>query len=236
MMLFTLSSRVGTTRALLSSYSSRIVTSGRNIFSRTVIQNIHIRNRGLGGQRFHWSEYYKASTSSIYLSAEDDAATTTATEDDIATKSIDSTWNIGGLKKEVSRLTVRCHKKIGKANQRLTKANTEVDRLTSDPDVSLEELEKCPNIEGLEKDVDELRTRLQNLNKLEVLIQDLKGTNVLLPDHVAELAIDLEVNDEPPKRNPSKSKKKQKGPKNMQSFRLPYRRFYTVNKTEIRVS
>ena len=156
-----------------------------------------------------------------------------ADDEDAATATKQS-WNLGGLKKEVSRLTVRCHKKIGKANQRVQKANLEVDRLTSDPDVTMEELQQCPNVAGLEQDVVELQTRLQKLNQLEVLLQDIKGKNVELPEHIAELAVELQVQDEPPKREP-RGPKKQKGPKNMTAFRLPYRRFYTVDKTEIRV-
>jgi hypothetical protein len=168
------------------------------------------------------------------------AATTTDDNDSSSTTETtnteERTWNLGGLQKEVSRLTVRSHKKIGKARQRLDKANQEVERLTSDPNVSLEELEECPNVEALEADLEELQTRLKNLNKLEVLLSDVKGKgkNVVLPDHVADLAIQLEINDEPPKAD-AKVTKKEKGPRNMHSFRLPYRRFYTKNKTEIRV-
>jgi hypothetical protein len=178
-------------------------------------------------KNLYWSEYYKGTTSttSVFMSA---------TEDTPLTKTFESTWNLGGLKKEVSRLTVRCHKKIGKANQRLQKANDEVGRLTSDPNVSTEELEACPNIEGLEADLEELRERLTKLNQLEVSMQDIKGKKALLPEHVAELALELQVDDEPPTRK-AKPTKKEKGPKNMEAFRLPYRRFYTNNKTEIRV-
>ena len=37
-------------------------------------------------------------------------------------KSVDSTWDVPGLKKEVFRVIQRCHKKTGQANQRLAKA------------------------------------------------------------------------------------------------------------------
>ncbi len=148
----------------------------------------------------------------------------------------DKAWNIGGLLKEVPRLTTRCHKKIGKARQRLEKANEEVERLTSDPTVSLQELEQCPNVGALEAELQELQTRLQNLNKLEVLLVEhkAKAKNSVLPPHVAELVIQLDVQDEPLQQT-VKISKKEKGPRNMESFRLPYRRYYTKNKTEIRV-
>jgi hypothetical protein len=165
---------------------------------------------------------------------EEDDVTVTVTAPDA--KSVDSMWNLNGLKKEVSRLTVRCHKKVGKAHQRLQTATKEVERLTSSgpDDVTLEELEQCPNLEGLEADVQELQNRLTQLNQLEVLLQDFKGKKILLPEHIAALALELQVQDEPPQQA-ERPAKKEKGPRNMNSFRLPYRRYYTANKTEIRV-
>jgi len=158
-------------------------------------------------------------------------------------------WNLGGLRKEVSRLTVRCHKKIGKANQRIQKAKLEVERLLSkDGVITDEEFDSCPNnIDQLQQDLVVLQTRLQQLNQLEVLLQDVKGGKkngvVVLPDHISSLVISLDVNDEPLTSNPQSSsaknnknsKTKEKGPKNMTPFRRPYRRYYTSNKTEIRV-
>eukprot|EP00534_Pseudo-nitzschia_fraudulenta_P001144 CAMPEP_0201126052 /NCGR_PEP_ID=MMETSP0850-20130426/24409_1 /ASSEMBLY_ACC=CAM_ASM_000622 /TAXON_ID=183588 /ORGANISM="Pseudo-nitzschia fraudulenta, Strain WWA7" /LENGTH=292 /DNA_ID=CAMNT_0047394305 /DNA_START=398 /DNA_END=1276 /DNA_ORIENTATION=+ len=155
-------------------------------------------------------------------------------ENEEQTLDIGRTWDLGGLRKEVSRLTVRCHKKTGKANERLRKAREEVDRLTGSDDVSMEELEKCPNLDELEGQVEELRARLTQLNQLEVLLADIKGKKAVLPERVAKLVISLEANDSPPQR-PARGPKKQKGPRVMNAFRLPYRRFYTVNKTEIRV-
>ena len=71
-----------------------------------------------------------------------------ADEDEVtdSAKSLESEWNVPGLKKEVERLVLRCHKKIGKASTRLRKAQAEVDRLTSDEDVTMEELEKDSGI------------------------------------------------------------------------------------------
>ena len=178
-------------------------------------------------QQSIYIKQYRRLNTGIFMSVDDD-------DDAVSVKSIESTWNLGGLKKEVSRQTVRCHKKISKANQRLEKANAEVERLTRDPDVSLEELELCPNVGEMVEELESLRERLTQLNQLEVSIQDLKGKNVVLPEHVAQLAIDLEVNDEAPAPQ-ARPEKKEKGPKTMTSFRVPYRRYYTNNKTEIRV-
>ena len=176
--------------------------------------------------RFDASPAISCRTRGLFMSAMDDVEELV---------DIDKTWDIGGLRKEVGRLTVRCHKKTGKASERFRKAQEEVDRLTSDDSVTMEELEKCPNLDELEAQVEELRNRLQQLNQLEVLLADVKGKKAVLPERLAKLAISLEVDDKPPQRQP-RGPKKQKGPKNMDSFRLPYRRFYSVDKTEIRVS
>jgi hypothetical protein len=173
-----------------------------------------------------------------FLAATDDSSSDVMTADE-TNETEKRTWNIAGLLKEVPRLTARCHKKIGKARQRLDKAQEEVERLLTDPNPSLEEMEQCPNIEALETDLQQLQTRLQKLNQLEVLLVELKakGKNVTLPLHVEELVIELEVQDEPsPQQQTVKSTKKEKGPRNMEAFRLPYRRYYSKNKTEIRVS
>jgi hypothetical protein len=164
--------------------------------------------------------------------AEDDATTTSPKNG--TSHLLERTWNLSSLRKEVSRQSVRCHKKVGKANQRLQLAQQEVDRLTSS-DVTLDELEACPNVKELAAQADELQQRLKKLNQLEVLLQDIKGGSVVLPEFIASLAVELDVDDlapSPTERGP----KKEKGPRKMNSFRLPYRRYYTENKTEIRVS
>ena len=150
-----------------------------------------------------------------------------------STKTLESAWNIPGLKKEVTRLVLRSHKKIAKASTRLDNARALVEKLTGDDNTTLEELEECPDVDALEFELDELRSRLVNLNKLEGLLENQKKKETVLPEEVAALAIDLGVNDEPPAK-PQRGPKKKKGPRQEPS-RLPYRRFYSVNKTEIRV-
>jgi hypothetical protein len=175
----------------------------------------------------------RASSTEVFMSAMEDLE-----DQEVATKSsnydIDRTWNIGGLRKEISRLTVRCHKKISKTSQRFQNAQQEVDRLTASNDVTMEELEACPNLDEISTELKEMQDRLKKLNQLEVLLQDFKAKKAVLPEHIAQLAIELQVQDEP-QTQPERGAKKQKGPKTMSSFRLPYRRYYTSNKTEIRV-
>lgn len=146
-----------------------------------------------------------------------------------------TTWNIPELKKEASRLTLRSHKKIGKASTRLQKANEQVEEIRTNPDATLEELEACPNVGIFEKELDDLRCRLKGLNLLEEKLQKVKsGKAVTLPDDILHLVLELEVNDAPPQRQQRPKKKKKKGPRTV-SPRLPYFRYYTKCNTEIRV-
>eukprot|EP00977_Amphora_coffeiformis_P029756 scaffold42761_cov160-Amphora_coffeaeformis.AAC.5 len=174
-----------------------------------------------------WLDQRRRFLSLFMSSVDEDEATETS-------KSIDSTWNLSGLKKEVQRLSLRCHKKLGKANQRLQKAQEIVEELTTKPDPTMEELESCPNVEALEMELNELKYRLKNLNALEESLMSMKGkSGVVLPEDIAQLALDLGVDDESPKQNP-RGPKKPKGPRRM-SKRLPYRRYYSKDKVEIRV-
>lgn len=155
-----------------------------------------------------------------------------------ATATIDKqTWNIPELKKETSRLTLRCHKKIGKASSRLTQANEQVEELRTNPNPTLEELESCPNVTLYEQELKELQERLRLLNLLEEKLQNIKkgGKSSELPDDVLVLVLELDVKDEGPQRQEKPKVKKQKGPKTV-APRLPYFRYYTENETEIRVS
>lgn len=148
-------------------------------------------------------------------------------------RDLDSEWNIPGLKKEAARLTLRCHKKIGKASERLKKAMEQVEEIRTDPNATLEELEACPNIKVLEDDLNELRKRLSQLNLLEEKLQSVKGKgSTVLPSDIASLAVQLDVSDEPPKRQPQ-GKKKKKGPR-VEAPRKPYFRYFS-NDVEIRV-
>lgn len=174
-----------------------------------------------------WLDQQRRSLSLLMSSVDEDEATDTQ-------KSIDGTWNLPGLKKEVQRLALRCHKKVGKASQRLQKAQETTDELATNPDATLEELENCPNVEAMEMELSELKDRLRSLNRLGESLAGVKGkSDVVLPEDVAQLALDLGVEDKAPRQAPRGPKKK-KGPRQM-SKRLPYRRYYTEDRVEIRV-
>mmetsp|Transcript_10442 Transcript_10442/g.14774 ORF Transcript_10442/g.14774 Transcript_10442/m.14774 type:complete len:365 (+) Transcript_10442:198-1292(+) len=149
-------------------------------------------------------------------------------------KTLESTWNIPGLKKEVQRLILRSHKKVGKATTRLNQARETVESLMEDENATDEQLDACPNVDALELELEELRQRLGGLNDMEESLASIKGKSAVLPEELAKLALDLGVNDAPPAR-PVRGPKKKKGPSGKEASRLPYRRYFTINKTEIRV-
>lgn len=155
-----------------------------------------------------------------------------AVDDDV--KTIESTWNLTGLKREVSRQSLRCHKKVSKARQRLTAAKEQVEELTTNPDVTMEQLEQCPDVDTLEVELTDLKERLSQLQQLEEALASEKNGKRVLPEATAELALALGVADEPPQKQP-RGPGKPKGPRESSKSRLPYRRFYSVDQTEIRV-
>ena len=149
-------------------------------------------------------------------------------------KTLDSEWNMNGLKKEVQRLIMRTHKKAGKAQERLNKGKQLAEELATDPDATLEDLEKCPNIQALEDDAQSLQERVAQLTELENQLAGIKKKCSVLPTETAQLALDLGVDDKPPARQP-RGPPKAKGPKEKASARLPYRRYYSLDNIEIRV-
>ena len=156
------------------------------------------------------------------------------TETSTSSKTVESLWNIPSLRKEVTRLSQRCFKKIGKADQRLTRAKQTVKQLTLDPNASLEALENCPNVDAFALELKELQERMRNLNALDEALSSLgKKTSMVLPVEIALLALNLGVDDRPPprpERNPTT-----KGPRRDASFRKPYRQYRSFGNVEIRV-
>jgi hypothetical protein len=162
----------------------------------------------------------------------------TLTDDDeeTNTKTIDCTWNISGLKQEVMRLNLRCHKKIGKASLRLQQAKDTVHTLMNNSNATLEQLEHCPDVESIEMELLQLQTRLKGLITLEEALAKMKNkNNAVLPPELSTLALALGVNDEPPARQARPAAAaKPKGPSGA-TPRKPYKRYYSQDKTEIRV-
>ena len=85
-------------------------------------------------------------------------------------------WDIGGLKTEAKRQAYRSQKKLQKATKKLREARDTVASLSNDEGVSLEQLEKCPDILDLEAEVLKLRERAQALNELLLALETVKSS------------------------------------------------------------
>ena len=78
-------------------------------------------------------------------------------------RSIDSEWDVSGLKAETQRMYDRAIKKTSKSSKRVADARQRAEELMSDPDASVEALEACPNVDALEAELAELQNRLKKL-------------------------------------------------------------------------
>jgi len=173
-------------------------------------------------------------------------------------------FNIAVLKKETSRLIQRTHKKVGKVSARIRYAEVQLEKLRAEinansseevDDTLLNKLENAPNIEEYQKEMTELQSRLQKLNWLEeqLALPPLKGKKAMSLEDLRKIAIgsqvveyvtELEINDDENQKQKrleadamNKLLKKQKAARSNETTvgRLPYRRYYTENKIEIKV-
>jgi NFACT protein RNA binding domain len=190
----------------------------------------YLRYSSIAQKKHH---YVARPIRNLFMSSRVDEDEATGTET-VHSKTIESTWFVLGLKKEVQRLIQRAHKKIGKVSQKLTHAQEIVETLRSKPDATLEELESCPDIRSIELDLIEWKERLQSLNALDASLATIKKKNTVLPPDIAASAISLGVDDQPPTR-PERGPPKPKGPRVSEPNRKPYRRYYSYNNIEIRV-
>jgi NFACT protein RNA binding domain len=190
---------------------------------------------------------YSCTATRIYStsssSSSSSSSTTGANQQDASTtrNTLERQWNVTGLKKEVGRLIQRSHKKIGKASERLRKTQEEelLDKSNDEPATASFKDKKLDDFSSLSaeeqyEELEALRARLQDLNKLESALASYKQkSNAVLPEDIATLALALDVDDAPPARL-DRGPPKPKGPR-VSGPRLPYRRFYSQQKTEIRV-
>ena len=200
-------------------------------FSLTCFQSWNLIPRD-GEQIRHFSRHQHRGTSLGITNSE------TSREE---MKTIESEWNVKELVKETQRLILRCQKKIGKASTRYQQAMEVVNKLTAEgAEPTLSELDACPDVASIELELKELRERLNNLNNLQERLAEVqfesgkRSHSVVLPQDVAILAIDLQVNDAPPKRHAPIPKKK--NPTNTNGPRKPYRTYFSKGGIEIRVS
>jgi predicted ribosome quality control (RQC) complex YloA/Tae2 family protein len=208
------------------------------------------------------SRYLSWPTTQLFMSSDDDRSTS---DQDDTQQEPKASYNIAALKKETTRLISRAHKKVGKVSARVRYAEEQLEKLRAEIDASsseevddelLNKLENAPNIEDHRKEMAELQSRLQKLNWLEEQFAQspLKGKKIMsleelqkieIGSQVVEYVTELDINDDENQKQKrieademNKRAKKQKevnGGDNETGPRLPYRRYYTENKIEIKV-
>jgi NFACT protein RNA binding domain len=169
------------------------------------------------------------SDGSVSEADEDGAANANA---NMVTNKPKEQWNIKGLRVEVSRAYLRAFKKVGKASENLEKALKVLNDLSApESQATLEQLEKCPDVDGLRAELNTLKTRLADVSKLEDDLKILKNAQDPLFGDIVERAIALHISDEPPPKveRPKKVKAPPTGP------RLPYFVYTSAEGISIRV-
>jgi hypothetical protein len=175
-----------------------------------------------------------------------------------------STIDIPQIKKEITRLSLRTIKKIGKvsvriqaAEDQLAKARAAMEERQDVDDELMTQLEQAPSdatMSGHQKELADLQFRLQQLNWLEEQFNNspLKKKGSLTSEELLKLTdageqilqYIEEINENEAVKNKrieedlkNKRSKKEKSQRQQQEGgRLPYRRYYTESGIEIKVS
>jgi hypothetical protein len=186
---------------------------------------------------------------------------------DSSTESEIQTINIPQIKKEITRLSLRTIKKIGKvsvriqaAEDQLAKVRAIMEKSQDVDDELMKQLEQAPSdaiMSGHKKELADLQLRLEQLNWLEEQFSNppLKKKGSLTSDELLKLTdageqimqyieeiianeavknkrVEEDLNNKRSKKEMSQQQQQQK----QQEGRLPYRRYYTENNIEIKVS
>ena len=156
--------------------------------------------------------------------------------------------DLKGLKQEVSRAILRTFKKVGKANERLRKAEEEYAAVMATPSVDIEQarLEACPDPDEFKEQLSALQNNLARLRDLEEALKSIKPSSGnssgngsgsgsgFSPELQAliETAADLGVSDSPPPL-PERGPKRPKG--TPAPPRMPYHVHTSADGVEVRV-
>eukprot|EP00986_Skeletonema_menzelii_P011175 scaffold5677_cov153-Skeletonema_menzelii.AAC.3 len=210
------------------------------------------------------TRYLSCPVSQLFMSSDDDGSTSdedNSTKElkesyNIVALKKETTRLISRTIKKVGKVSAR----VRYAEEELDKLKAEIDASTSEEvdDELLNKLENSPNIGDHRKEMAELQSRLRKLNWLDehlaksplkgkqiMTLEDLQKTEIGL--QVVEYVTELEINDDENQKQKRieademrKRAKKQKVENtnaggNATGPRLPYRRYYTENKTEIKV-
>lgn len=154
-----------------------------------------------------------------------------------------SEWSLAGLLEELQRQEQKAMKKVSQATTRLREANEIVDRLLVMEEENLEALEKCPDVDALERDLKEKRARLESVRALSEMTSSASSSGggkkkTAIKDEekwkeCVELAIELDISDSPPPRPPRGPKKvKNANGKNAVRPRRPYFAYASAPSTD----
>lgn len=142
--------------------------------------------------------------------------------------------DLDGMRRELARRIDRSVKKVGKATTKLRVARERTEATLGAAEVTEAELLACPDVGACERELEELRRELMDLNILNDLLRSVKSTGaVTFVEEAYPLAKAWDVRDEPPERPPRV--KKEKGPKTADKPRLPYWTFVSIDGIDIRV-
>lgn len=150
--------------------------------------------------------------------------------------------DLKGLKQEVSRAILRTFKKVGKANERLSKAEEEYAAVMATPSIDIDQarLAACPDPDEFKEQLNTLQNNLARLRDLEEALKSIKpssgsgsgsGSSPQL-QALIETAAELGVSDSPPPL-PERGPKKPKG--TPAPPRMPYHVHTSVDGVEVRV-
>ena len=209
-------------------------------------------------QRMLESRYLSCPTTQLFMSSDDDGSQQQELKEsyNIAALKKETLRLITRTIKKVGKVSAR----VRYAEEQLEKLKAEIDASASDEvdDELLEKLENAPNIEDHRKEMTELQSRLRKLNWLEehlaksplkgkkiMSLEDLQKTEIgsQLVEYVTELEINDDENQKQKRKEADEMRKRAKQQKaentngggNASGPRLPYRRYYTENKVEIKV-
>ena len=133
-------------------------------------------------------------------------------------------WSLSGLRAESNRQEQKAMKKVSQAKTKLRKGKEKMETLSNDRNASVEDLERCPDVDVLETDVGEKKTRLEDVRRLTALLREV-GKKVKPEDprwiECVNYAKTLDISDAPPPRPPRGPKKVKNSNQNTRP-RRPY--------------
>jgi len=168
----------------------------------------------------------------MYLSASASTSSTSPSGEGFASK---PGVNLNGLRKEANRNYLRVVKKVGKASDRLKRAEVNLEDFLKIEEPTQADFERCPNPETCAAELAALKERLTSLQELEEALSGLKNDKDDGYDAALTLAVSLGISDTPPTMAPKGPSKKGKKRGIPPPPRKPFFVYKSADNIEIRV-